>query len=60
MNAPISELEIVKGKITSTEADLENAKQANDRDLVLAYANMLNNLYQKEQRLENAGTVLNF
>ncbi len=64
MNAQYQEMESLKRKIVATEADLENAKQANDRDLVLMYGNLLlastnllNNLYQKEQLLESSGIV---
>ena len=59
MNAQYSELEIVKQKIGSTEAKLERAEQANDRDLVLANTNLLNTLYQEKQRLESTGIVFN-
>jgi hypothetical protein len=59
MNAPVSELEIVKQDIVTTKADLEQAKLDRNENLVLMYGNLLNNLYQKEQRLENSGIVLN-
>ena len=51
------ELKIVKSKIAKTEAKLEMAEQANDRDLVLANTNLLTSLYQEKQRLENSGNV---
>ncbi len=58
MNAQYLEMESLKRKIVATEADLENAKRANDRDLVLANTYLLHDLYQKEQRLENSGIIL--
>ena len=51
------ELKIVKSKIAKTEAKLEMAEQAKDRDLVLANTNLLTSLYQEKQRLENSGNV---
>ena len=54
-----SEFESVKEDIVTTKAKLEMAEQAKDRDLVIANTNLLTSLYQKEQRLENSGIVLN-
>ncbi len=59
MNAPLSELEKLKRKIERTDADLEQAKLDRNELLVLMYGNLLHDLYQKEQRLENSGIVLN-
>ena len=58
MNAAAAELEIVKQDIVTTKADLANAKQGGNENLILMYGNILFNLYQKEQRLENLGIVL--
>ena len=54
-----SEFESVKEDIVTTKAKLEKAEQEGNADLVLMYGNLLNNLYQKEQRLVNSGMVLN-
>ena len=59
MSELLSEYESVKEDIVTTKADLANAKQGGNENLVLMYGNILLNLYQKEQRLENSGIVLN-
>jgi hypothetical protein len=60
MSELLSESESVKSKIAETEADLAKAEQEGKEDFVLMYGNLLNNLYQKEQRLVNSGIVINF
>jgi hypothetical protein len=59
MNAPPSDLEIVKQDIAATKAKLEKAEQANDRALVLTYGKLLHDFFQEKQRLESSGIVLN-
>ena len=60
MSELLSEYESVKEDIVITKADLAKAKQEGNAALVLMYGNLLNNLYQKEQRLVNLGIVINF